>query len=114
MRFKPLVEDPPRAFVLGIVGQFWKPSGRLLDFEVSRFAELVAPGHAKAIWSFDVTPLSSNEVVLRTTTRVSCGDDASRRSFRRYWRVVGPFSGLIRRRVLRLVTEAAESGAAGT
>lgn len=47
--------------------------------------------------------------VLRgaTETRVQCLDTASRRSFRRYWRVVGPFSGLIRWVMLRAVREAA-------
>lgn len=108
IRFKLLVEDPPRAFVLGIVGQFWKPSGRLVDFDAGRFTALNVPDGAKAVWSFDVTPVSGTETVLRTTTRVSCGSEASRRSFRRYWRVVGPFSTLIRRRVLRLIAEAVE------
>jgi hypothetical protein len=39
--------------------------------------------------------------VLSTETRVQAVDDAALRAFRRYWRVVGPFSGLIRRRWLR-------------
>ena len=39
--------------------------------------------------------------VLSTETRVQAVDAASRRAFRRYWLVVGPFSGLIRRRWLR-------------
>jgi hypothetical protein len=38
--------------------------------------------------------------VLATETRVAALDDAARRSFARYWRLIRPFSGLIRRRWL--------------
>jgi len=56
--------------------------------------------------------------VLSTETRVQAVDDRSRRAFRLYWLVVGPFSSLIRRRWLRAVEgadrrrwEAAHAGA---
>jgi hypothetical protein len=39
--------------------------------------------------------------LLSTETRVSATNSTARRAFRGYWRVVGPFSGLIRRRWLR-------------
>src|SRR5215213_1917910 len=51
-------------------------------------------------------------VRLATETRVRCTDPASRRSFLRYWTVVGPFSGLIRREMLRSIRRAAESAVA--
>lgn len=108
IRFKPLHEDPPRGFVLGLVGKFWTASGRLLDFEPSEFRELDAPGFAKAIWSFDITSESPTTSSLRTVTRVLCADPASRRSFRRYWMVIGPFSRVIRARMLRIVKRSAE------
>ena len=47
--------------------------------------------------------------VLSTETRVQAVDDAARRAFRRYWRVVGPFSGLIRRRWLRAARPLADA-----
>jgi hypothetical protein len=108
IRFKPLLEDPPRGFVLGLVGQFWTASGQLLDFEPSEFRELNRPGFAKAIWSFDVTSESPAATNLRTVTRVLCADPTSRQSFRRYWRVIGPFSSVIRARMLRIVKKSAE------
>jgi hypothetical protein len=40
---------------------------------------------------------------LSTETRVHAVDDGARRVFLRYWRVVGPFSALIRRRWLRQI-----------
>jgi hypothetical protein len=36
-------------------------------------------------------------------TRVALTDAASLRRFRRYWMVIGPFSGLLRRVALRLL-----------
>ncbi|MDH3463711.1 MAG: hypothetical protein OEM32_08825 [Acidimicrobiia bacterium] len=108
LRFKPLLEDPPRGFVLGLVGQFWTASGRLLDFEPAEFSDLNVPGFAKAIWSFDITSASANTTTLRTVTRVSCGDPASRRRFMRYWTAIGPFSGVIRASTLRSMKRSAE------
>ncbi|MDH3207969.1 MAG: hypothetical protein OEO79_15290 [Gemmatimonadota bacterium] len=108
IRFKLLLDEPPRGFVLGLVGQFWTLSGRLRDFEPSAFRELDLPGFAKAIWSFDITPESATTSSLRTVTRVSCADASSRRRFRRYWRIIGPFSSVIRARTLRIVKRSAE------
>ena len=41
-----------------------------------------------------------NGCVLSTETRIAAADDQARRAFGRYWRVVGPFSALIRHRWL--------------
>lgn len=108
IRFLPLLEQPPDGFVLGIVGQFWSPSGHLLAFEPSDFSELQQPGYAKAIWSFDVSSISESVCRLRTVTRVACPDPTSRRRFRLYWSLVGPFSGLVRREILRIVQQTCE------
>jgi hypothetical protein len=110
IRFLPLLEQPPDGFVLGIVGQFWSPSGHLLAFEPGSFAELQQPGYAKAIWSFDVSPISESTCRLRTVTRVACPDPTSRRRFRLYWSLVGPFSGIVRREILRIVKRTCEQG----
>jgi hypothetical protein len=48
-------------------------------------------------------------VILTTETRVRCTDPAIRRAFLRYWRVIRPFSGLVRREALRLARVDAES-----
>jgi hypothetical protein len=45
---------------------------------------------------------------LATETRVLCLDDESRRRFRLYWLFIGPFSGLIRRKILRSIKHEAE------
>jgi len=46
----------------------------------------------------EVSPV---EVTREMIERIQAVDDAARRAFARYWRVVGPFSGVIRRRWLK-------------
>jgi hypothetical protein len=50
-----------------------------------------------------VTSFHADGRLLTTETRIAAVDDAARRAFMRYWRIVGPFSGLIRRRWLRAI-----------
>ena len=66
------------------------------------------PGMAVAAWNFTVLPTDEGSLVA-TETRVRCTDAAARRSFARYWRVVRPFSGLIRTEALRAIRRTAES-----
>ena len=90
--FVPLAESEDE-LVLGFVGQPWKVTGgsmpRLTSAEWRAFAE---PGFVKAVMNF-----RADGDVLETETRVLCTDAATRRKFRRYWRLIRPFSGLIRR-----------------
>ena len=112
LRFKPLAEERPDHFVLGLVGQFWHPAGRLLDFDPSEFATLRKPGFAKAIWAFHVSAVANGGSELHTVTRVACEDEQARRRFWWYWRVVGPFSRLVRRSALNAIRTKAEAGSA--
>ncbi len=108
IRFALLADVPPREMVLGIIGRFWTPSGALRRTDIADFRSFSEPGYAKAVWNFVVQEEARESVILGTHTRVLCLDEASRRRFRRYWRVVGPFSGWIRRRALRLVRDQSE------
>lgn len=98
--FRVLRDDPPHGFALGLVGRFWTPRGGLVEFEPAAFADLHIVGHAKAVWTVELLPSEEGWTTLRTVTRVKGMGDGARRRFRRYWRLVGPFSGLIRKRYL--------------
>jgi hypothetical protein len=98
--FALLAEDPDHELVLGVVGQFWRPTGNIAETDAVRFRQPLGPGMARAAWNFAVEPTGGGRTRLTTETRVQCGDAAARRSFRRYWLVVRPFSGLIRRVML--------------
>lgn len=108
LRFTLLVDDPPREMVLGLVGRFWTPTGELRRTNAEDFQSFQERGFAKAAWNFSVTDHGTGQVTLSTETRVLCLDEASRRSFRRYWVVIGPFSGWIRKEALRLIKNEAE------
>jgi hypothetical protein len=90
-----VLEDVPgEGIVLTLSGQFWRLLGHGAE----------AP--ATAVIDFRVRPGS-----LTTETRVHVPDRASRRKFARYWRIVRPFSGLIRVLVLRAAKRRAEQAA---
>ncbi|HEU4422206.1 MAG TPA: hypothetical protein VFR67_06650 [Pilimelia sp.] len=67
------------------------------------FTEFAEPGWAKMAADFRV-----GDGELTTETRVLLTDERSRRAFRRYWLLIRPFSGLIRRRWLAAIVRRAE------
>ncbi len=99
--------------VIGAIGRPWRGRGgrgpRLHEFPDpgAVFAAYDAPGSAKMIFNFRVIPGA-----LTTETRVQLTDERSRRAFRRYWIVIRPFSGLIRRRWLDAIVRRADTAAA--
>jgi hypothetical protein len=105
--FGVLAEKPGKEIVLGVSGRFWRPTGNLSPFRREDFDQPVPPGMTRGVWNFSVSESRNGITILSTETRVTCGDVASRRKFRLYWLLVRPFSGLIRRLMLRNVRNAA-------
>ena len=97
-----------REIVLGVAGRFWRPTGNILPFCEEHFRGPVSAGLARAVWNFAVQNVGAGSSILSTETRVVCGDPASRLKFRSYWLVVGHFSGLIRRLMLKSVKQLCE------
>ena len=104
-----LAEKTDEEIVLGVTGRFWRPAGNLSPFNRADFDRPVSAGFARAVWNFSVSELSQGRTLLRTETRVICGDASSRRKFRTYWFLVRPFSGLIRLIMLKRVRKIAEA-----
>lgn len=103
----PTPEVPTGEIVLGLVARPWTWRGGVIhtgEVDLDGFAD---PGFAVITWSYDMAPTESGSFV-RTRTAVRCTDDESRRRFRRYWRLVGPFSSVIRRETLRLLRRQVE------
>jgi hypothetical protein len=105
-----LDQDPPNEIVLGTIGRFWRPRGDLQRFSSGEFATFRSPGYARVAWNF-TTAEESGMTRLATETRVHCTDTSAEESFRRYWLLVRPFSGLIRREMLKAVKRQAEAAA---
>ena len=99
--FVQLTEEPLRELVYTAIGQPWRPLGgkRAVADDFRAFAE---PGYAKMGFNFRL-----EDGVLSTETRVLLTDERSRKAFRRYWLVIRPFSGLIRREWLRAIARRA-------
>lgn len=99
--FHLLAEDPPRELVLGIEGAFWKPRYGTCSVDAGAFHGPIPNGIARAAWNFVVAA----DGTVSTETRILCAADA-RRKFALYWLFVRPFSGLIRRLMLRAIRNA--------
>lgn len=106
--FTPLRQVDDSVLIMGIVGQFWRPTGRLRAVSPEEFPSFDEPGWAKAVWGFVLDEAGPGRVRLTTETHIRCTGESARRRFKRYWFVVGPFSGLIRREILRLVRQTVE------
>jgi hypothetical protein len=104
-----LADAPGEEIVLGVVGRFWRPDGGVVRIQPEEFVAFAEPGHARAAWNFRIDPRGGG-CRLSTETRIDCVDAAALRRFRVYWALVGPFSGLIRRELLRLIKREAEKG----
>jgi hypothetical protein len=100
--------DPPHELVLGLVARPWTLMGGIRRLDPEGFRRFDRPGYARIGWSFVVRPRGRGSR-LTTETRIRCTDPPSRRKFRWYWRVIGPFSGVVRREALVLVKKDAEA-----
>ena len=95
--------------MLGGIAQMWRPGGQVVPLDgLADFTAFARPGFAKAALSFTFSA-EGRATRAATETRVQATDDAARRAFGRYWLVVGPFSGLIRRRWLAAIAARAEA-----
>jgi hypothetical protein len=104
-----VLADRPDELVVGVVGRFWTADGGVRPLPAAEFAGFDEPGFAKAVVNFHASAVPGGSV-LTTETRIKGTDEAARRSFRRYWRVVMPGSAAIRRAWLRAIRLRAERG----
>jgi hypothetical protein len=100
-----LGETPGVEMVLGQVSRPWKAVAASTHAPTTpeQFTCFDEPGFAKIATSLRIDPYGNDSSILTMETRVAITDDKSRRRFRRYWLLIGPFSSLIRRMALRLL-----------
>ena len=109
--FVPLAEADDE-LVLGFVGQPWKLSGGSMPRlrSAAEWSSFDEPGYVKAVMSFSATPHGVGSL-LETETRIHATDPRSRARFARYWRLIRPGSGLVRRSWLGAAKRRAERAA---
>jgi hypothetical protein len=105
-----LLHRAPDAVVFGLTGRFWTLGGGIVPTDPATWGDGPPPGSAQAAWSFEVLPRAGGGTTLATETRVRCADEATRRAFGRYWRVVRHGSALMRVLMLRRARAEAERG----
>lgn len=102
-----LGRDGNRELAYGLAGRFWQSDyGLVAVVDAAAFSALNPSGIAKLVMNF-TAEAEDFGTRLTTRTRVWCGDDATRRNFNPYWLLIRPASGLIRRRLLKRVHDAA-------
>jgi len=108
--FVGLGETPGQEVVAGTIAQMWKRSGGHVPklANAAEFAAFNQPGYAKAVMSFWAHDVNGRGELV-TETRVFATDAAARRAFSRYWLVIRPGSGIIRRVWLRAAKKRAEN-----
>ena len=107
-----LAERPDREIVLGAVTRPWDPEPVFRSLPAAEFAAFREPGYVKIIWTLRAEPLSDDESMFHTETRVATTDPEARAKFRTYWSFVAPGVELIRLAMLRPLKKAAEARAA--
>lgn len=102
--------NAPDGIVLAHIGQYWRPGGgeRFAVTTLEAFRNFKTPGFAKAAIAIMVSP-EEDGVRLVTETRVEATDPQSRPRLMRYWALIWPWSGLIRRGWLRAAKRRAEA-----
>ena len=95
--FVPLCDEEDE-LVVGYVGQPWRLTGGTMPRLTSpgEWRAFDEPGFVKVVMNF-----RADGSCLTTETRIRATDPRSCARFRRYWRVIRPGSGLIRRSWLR-------------
>ena len=107
--FYKLKQLKDREIVIGIVGQFWKPvSNPVPIHSLEEFLKFQKNGYCKAALNLRILPQKPGECLVTTETRV-LGYGSAKEQFRQYWQIIGPFSGVIRKEILRKIRKKAES-----
>ncbi len=114
--FQLLMDDPPHQFAVAAIGKVWRlriPFVHVGNAEA--YAAFADPGYVKVAWAIRIAPVDRrNACHVEVEVRVHATDERAWRRFKRYFRVIGPFSRYIRRSLLRSLAEDGGSCANGS
>jgi hypothetical protein len=102
-----LGDKPGVELAIGAVGRFWEKDYGTRAITAPEFIPFDEPGYAKLAISLAVRPTSEGSI-LRYEARTRTTDESARRTFRRYWRIIGAGVGIVMRRVVRRIRHEAE------
>ena len=104
--------EEPRYAVGASVAKPWqlRPEVRPRIGSLDELAAFADPGWLRMGLDFTLDPLPGGRTRLATSTLCEPTDEEARRRFTPYWRLIRPFSGLIRMDMLRAVARRATAG----
>ncbi len=106
--FTMLGEKSDQEIVFGLIGRFWTRSIHIQHLNPDGFVKFDRKGFAKAVGNISITQQPGGITRVTTETRVLCIGNSSRRYFRLYWLIIGPFSAWIRTEWLRIIKRQSE------
>ncbi len=105
--FVKLADNPPEELVLGMAGEFWHFTPETISLSGEDFRNFAVEGKVKVAVNTLLRPdLSGEGYWLSTETRVAAYGKYAKFRFRLYWCLIKPFSGLIRRIMLKKIKRA--------
>lgn len=109
-----LFTDRPNVVISAGLSQAWRLLGGATPphLDVGALRAWSQPGWIKVAMQFRLEP-QPVATLLSTETRMLATDPRTRRAFAAYWFLIRPSSGAIRREVLRVVADRAESRPGG-
>jgi hypothetical protein len=102
-RFVLLEEVPNKEIIIGIIGQPWTSTGHLQKFLPHEFIPFNNADFIKATWSFELVKHTDTKTEIKTETRITCPTPRLKRRFGAYWFFIKPFSGIIRKAMLKAI-----------
>jgi hypothetical protein len=99
-----LLEEGRNELVIGLIAQPWKPTGNLKRVSPLEFIKFNEADFVKIGWNFRIEIDTKNQLCnVSTTTRILSTTKGARIKFNIYWFVIGFFSGIIRKEMLRII-----------
>ena len=103
--FTNLEENFPYEFLIG----FW---ARVKISKISNYEDFINNSISpwiKVVWNFQLEEMEENKTKVSTETRVLCVAPITKFTFGLYWSMIKPFSGLTRKKMLKIIKEDSES-----
>ena len=100
--FTALADEQGKEIVWGMVAQPWTPTGHIRHVDKEEFTQFNTPDFAKMAWNMSFHAVEGG-TLAKTETRILCMDASSKTKFRVYWFFVKPFSGIVRKEMLKLI-----------
>ncbi|MEW6185222.1 MAG: hypothetical protein AB1585_05720 [Thermodesulfobacteriota bacterium] len=102
--FTNIEEDFPAENLIG----FWARTKIEPIESYDAFIKNQLSARIKVVWNFRFERINDTQTKLSTETRVLCLTPFTKAAFGLYWQIIKPFSGVIRKRMLKIIKDDAE------